>query len=309
MERIPAPRLNGEYVTIYHPQGDVYQGRETTHFTPGTHYETWVANDFSLIKHHDSYHMVGITHPKPPQFTDEFNPGEGNCHEAEEVLFHATAKGSTFADLLKDGAFTDQTKLLYPQERPDEIPFIHAPHLTKAPSGHIRMIYGPKYIRLAETDDFVNFERRVLFTDHATARDPFLFEENGIFTVIYAVENRVDYRQSTDLVHFTEARTLQVNPFGNENGILAASESPFLFKHDGFYYLMWAIYDGRLGVYDHRTFIFGARTLEGLANSAPLTMLPAHAGEIYEDESGIYLLSAYHPQNGISAVELKFEYR
>ena len=68
-----------------------------------------------------------------------------------------------------------------------------------------------------------------------------------------------------------------------------------------------SLYDGRLGMYDHRTFVFGARTLEGLSTSAPLAILPAHAGEIYEDESGIYLLSAFHPKNGVSAVKIEFD--
>ena len=95
-----------------------------------------------------------------------------------------------------------------------------------------------------------------------------------------------------------EACVLQVNPFLRDNGTGAASESPFLFKRKGFYYLMWAIWDTRCGCYDHRTFLFGARTLEGLARTAPLTMLPAHAGEIYSDESGDYLLSVFYPENG-----------
>ena len=125
--------------------------------------------------------------------------------------------------------------------------------------------------------------------------------------MIYAVENRIDFRQSRDLVEFTDSRPLQVNPYSNEDGTVACSESPVLFKYKDFYYLFWAIYDARLGMYDHRTFVYGARTIEGLFMSAPLTLLQAHAGEIYEDESGIYLLSAFYPTNGVSAVRLEFD--
>ena len=307
MERIPIPRLCGEYRHIYIPSPDVYRGRDTASFKNGVLYENWITNDFSIIKVGGRYHLVGITHPAPPDYKDEYTPTKQYIHEAEEMLFHAHADGDDLSVLMYDGSFVDGEKLLYPQDRPDEMPEIHAPHLSNTLDGRVRMIYGPRDIRLALTDDFKSFERRVLFVDHPTARDPHLFEENGSFTLIYAVENRIDYRQSSDLVSFTEPETLQVNPYSNEDGVTAASESPFLFKYKDFYYLFWAIYDARLGMYDHRTFVYGARTLEGLRNSAPLTVLPAHAGEIYEDESGIYLLSAFYPENGVNAVRIEFD--
>ena len=306
MERIPIPRLCGEYKHIYIPRSDIYRGRDTESFRYGEDHELWITNDFSIISKNGELHIVGITHPAPPDYKDEYTFTKNYIHEAEEMLFHAKANGNTLAELMYEGSFEDCAKLLYPSERPDEIPEIHAPHLSHGEDGQIRMIYGPRDIRIATTSDFEGFERRVLFVDHPTARDPMLFEENGVFTLIYAVENRVDFRQSRDLISFTEAKTLQVNPYSNEDGAVAASESPFLFKYKDFYYLFWAIYDGRLGMYDHRTFVFAARTLEGLKNSAPLTMLPAHAGEIHEDESGIYLLSAFHPTNGVSAVKIEF---
>lgn len=307
MERIPIPRLCGEYKHIYIPRSDIYRGRDSASFKYGSHHDLWITNDFSVIKHKGVFHLIGITHPAPPDYKDEYTPTKNYIHEGEEVLFHATAVGDDLSSLMYDGSFEDCEKLLYPASRPDEIPEIHAPHLSHAEDGRVRMIYGPRDIRLAVTDDFSSFERRLLFVDQPTARDPFLFKEDGAYMVIYAVENRVDYRQSNDLVSFSDAKTLQVNPYSNEDGVPAASESPFLFKYKDFYYLFWAIYDGRLGMYDHRTFVFGARTLEGLSMSAPLTILPAHAGEIYEDKSGIYLLSAFHPENGVSAVKIEFD--
>ncbi len=53
--------------------------------------------------------------------------------------------------------------------------------------------------------------------------------------------------------------------------------------------------------------IYGARTIEGLARTALLAMLPAHAGEIYSNDSGDYLLSVFHPENGVSIARLKWE--
>ncbi len=306
MERIPYPRVSGDYVTVYRPRGDVYAGEDSLYFTHNTYYPHWTVNDFSILNHNGQWHLVGITHPMPPNFADEYNFGP-SVHDAEHMLFHAIAEGETMADLLHAGAFTDCEKILSPHDRPDEIPECHAPHILSDGEGGYNIFYGPRYMRVAHTEDFTRFTCRTLFEDHASARDPFVFEENGVYYFIYAVENRIDYRTTADLVTFSEPKTLQVNPWGNESGTPAASESPYLFKRKGFYYLMWAIWDARAGCYDHRSFLFGARTLEGLANTAPLTMLPAHAGEIYSDESGDYLLSVFHPQNGVSIAPLVWE--
>ena len=307
MYKIPFPKVNGEFVTVYRPAGDVYRGLNTkNYFTTNTYYESWTVNDFSILNDNGTWHLIGITHPTPPDFVDEFTPVK-NWHEAEHMLFHATAQGKTLADVLQDSAFTDQEKILYPQERPDERPECHAPHLLPDGEGGYRIFYGPKFMRVAETQDFVNYNRRVLFEDRPTARDPFIFEDEGVYYYLYAVEDRVEYRTTTDFVNFSESKVLQVNPWLNRDGTGASSESPCMFKRKGFYYLMWSIWDDYAGAYDHRCFLFGARSIEELAHTAPLTMLPAHAGEIYSDESGDYLLSVFYPENGISAAPLTWE--
>ena len=307
MERIPFPRINGEYITVYRPGGDVYNGLNTVYFKNNTYYDSWTVNDFSILNDNGSWHLVGITHPTPSDFADEYSPMKGPVHDAEHMLFHATANGNTMADIMYESSFTDCPKILYPSDRPNEIPECHAPHLLKDSDGNYKIFYGPQFMRLATTRDFVTFEKRTLFEDHPSSRDPFIFEENGIYYFIYAVQNRIDYRTTNDFVSFSEPKTLQVNPWKKENGNTASSESPYIFKRKGFYYLMWAIWDGRAGVYDHRSYVFGARTIEGLANTAPLTMLPAHAGEFYSDESGDYLLSVFHPENGISIAPIAWE--
>lgn len=307
MERIPFPVVSGEYVTVYRPKADWYRGEQTQYFEANTWYEDWTVNDFSILNDGGKWHLLGITHPTPAAFTDDFNQIP-NVYDAEHMLFRATAQGKTMRDLLREESFEEQPKILYPAERPDEVVECHAPHILKDGKGGYNIFYGPHFMRVANTKDFQTYERRVLFEDDAvSARDPFVFEEDGLYYLIYAVENRVDYRTTRDFVTFSEPKVLQVNPFLRDNGTGAASESPFLFKRKGFYYLMWAIWDTRCGCYDHRTFLFGARTLEGLARTAPLTMLPAHAGEIYSDESGDYLLSVFYPENGVSIAPLVWE--
>ncbi len=296
---VPFPVMKGNFTTVYRPKGDTYRGPDTQCFKSGTYYDSWTTNDFSILNDNGTWHIVGITHPTPPDFSDE------NVHNAEFMLFHATAKGKTMADVLQDDIFEDQPKILYPSEREGEINECHAPHILPDGQGGFNIYYGPKYMREANTKDFRTFNRRVLFEDEdVTARDPFVFEENGTYYYIYAVSNRVDYRTSKDLVHFSEPKTLQVNPWKRADGEGASSESPYFFKRKGIYYLMWAIWDAREGSYDYRTFIFGADTIEGLKDSAPVAMLPAHAGEIYSDESGDYLLSVFYPENGINVAKI-----
>jgi hypothetical protein len=306
MERIPFPVICGDFITIYRPDADIYRGADTLYFKENTYYENWTVNDFSIINDNGHWHILGITHPTPPGFTDEYKPVL-QIHDAEHMLFHAQATGKTMAEVMSDGKFTDCPKILYPKERPDEIPECHAPHILSDGAGGFNIFYGPQYMRLAFTRDFCTFERRTLFADDVSARDPFVFEENGLYYIIYAVQNRVDYRTTRNFTDFSEPVTLQVNPFRSENGTAACSESPIVFKRKGFYYLMWSIWDERAGVYDHRAFLFGARSFEGLADTAPLTMLPAHAGEIYSDESGDYLLSVFYPENGINVARIAWE--
>ena len=92
MELIPYHVVDGEYVTVYRPQRDIYRGEDTDYFQANTYYDSWTVNDFSIINDNGSWHIVGITHPTPPGFTDEYNLVP-NIHDAEHMLFHATAKG------------------------------------------------------------------------------------------------------------------------------------------------------------------------------------------------------------------------
>lgn len=278
--KIPVPHISGEYIRVYD------SGNMT-------------ANDFSILRDGNTWHMTGITQRRPDDFIDHFNYNEKTVHAKENQLFHCTAQGECFADLFRPLSFAERENILYASDRPDEIKPIHAPHLLKQ-DGVFRIFYGPHSIRRADSVDFITFERRTLFTAEHTMRDPFFYYEDNMWHMLCAVENRIDIRTSCDLTNWSPPSVLQVNPFKN-----AASESPYLIKRGRYYYLFWSIYDGRNGCYDERTFVFAAESIDGFKDGhAPLTMLRAHAPEFVSDASGDYILSVFYPQNGVNAARL-----
>ena len=74
------PVIDGKFVTVYRPQGDVYKGEDTFYFRKNTYYGSWTANDFSILNDNGTWHLVGITHPTPPDYVDEFTKISGNLH-------------------------------------------------------------------------------------------------------------------------------------------------------------------------------------------------------------------------------------
>jgi hypothetical protein len=299
-ERIPRPVVVSDFVKIYTPSADIYNGVDTNNFKHGIKYTEWITNDFSPLLIGDTWHIVGITHPRPKSLVDDYNYSPDDVHEAEYQLFHCTASGKRFGDIFYENSFTDREKILYPQSRPGEANEIWAPHMMLH-EDKVKIVYSPRNMRVAETTDFKSFKTgKVLFeTDSFSARDPYIFLDKDIYYCFYAIDNRTEYRTSRDFVSWSEAHVLQVNPWIN-----ASNESPFIMKRGKYYYLLWCICDGRCGCYDNRTFVFASDTIDGLADTAPIAMLPGHAPEIITDDSGSYLLSVYYPENGISAAKI-----
>lgn len=300
-KKIPYPKTDGGYLKIYTPQGDIYRGPDTKSFENGKFYPEWLANDFSIMKDGNEWHMIGISHPKPSDFNGAYDSG-ADVHEAEYQLFHAKAVGKNFSELFRENSFSDCEKVLYPSERPDEKPEIWAPHLMIL-DGKNTLAYSPGVMRLAQSESFENWERRVLFEGaNPFARDPYVYSENGTHYVIFTEGLALKYRTTEDFVNFSDEKLLLGDKFAG-----AQLESPFLLKKDGIYYLFVCVWDGNNGDYDDRTFVYASETLAGLDRGAPITMLRAHAPEIVKDEDGTYyMLSVFYPENGVSAVKLKW---
>ncbi len=301
-KKILYPVIDGEYVRIYTPDGDIYRGPDTKSFKSGEFYPEWLTNDFSVMKAESDWHIIGITHPKPSDFNGAFDSG-ADVHEAEYQLFHAHAYGESFKTIFAENSFSDKEKVLYPFERQDEQQEIWAPHLMKLDNKNT-LLYSPGKIRMAQSEGFENWERRELFEGgNPAARDPYVYFENGVHYVIFTEGLGLKYRTTEDFVSFSEEKLLLGNKFSG-----AQLESPFLLKKDGIYYLFVCIWDGNNGDYDERTFVYASETIEGLDRGAPITMLRAHAPEIVKDADGqYYILSVFYPENGISAAKLSWK--
>mgnify|MGYP000868259206 CR=1 FL=1 len=301
-KKIKVPVITTPYRTVYVPGPDTYKGIDTPSFRYGERYDTWIANDFTIVKAYDGcWHAFGIIHPKPPAFTDDFNYS-GDVHEAEYQLFHCVFEG-TLEALYSGGSFTEKEKVLYPQSRPGEAPECWAPCIIEKDKTYY-MYYTPETVRLVTTKDLYNFSPygKGLFSGLYSLRDPYIFFENGNYIMIY-VNGDLCCRSSADLIHWDEEKLFQKNPFGENS----AQESPCLLKRHGMYYLIWCIHDGQNGCYDNRSFVFASESLDGFTGKAPVAMFKAHAPEIVSENGQDYIISVYYPENGLSIAKVSWE--
>lgn len=299
MIRYDIPYLKSPYTTVYRPGGDVYLGPDTLSFKNSQYYEDWIVNDFTVIKGVDGYHLIGITHPKPKGYVDPYHHNPDTLHEAEWQLFHAFSPCLQAEELLRENSFTDKEKILYPQQRPGERNEIWAPHCIKKGDLYY-LIYSPGEIRLALSADLYHFTPKgTLLTLEPFDRDPNVCFDGQQYILTYVAGNTLQYRTSPDLLSWSDPSLLQTNPFRN-----GMSESPFLIRRKGIYYLFWAICDGLNGSYDNRTFVFASESLDDFEGRSPLTILPAHAPEILQEEERYYLASVFYPANGVSIAPL-----
>lgn len=302
--KIKKPYISGEYANVYNPPPDTYKGIDSICFKKDGFYEKWTANDFTVIKGmDDKWHIIGITHPSPDGFEDEFSFDTDTVHDAEWQLFHCVSKNSLLKDNIFNGAFIDQQKILYPQDRIGEPNECWAPCVLFKDYRYY-LFYSPKYMRLAKSNNLFDWDiMGSVFEGSSNMRDPFIYYEASVYYMIY-VEDNLYMRTSTNLFDWSERKLFQKCPYPG-----ASQESPFVFKKDNIYYLSWCIYDGFNGCYDNRTFVFASETLDGFDGKAPITMLKSHASEIIMDEDGeYYIFSAYYPYNGVNVAKIEWEY-
>lgn len=296
---VKLPKIVGEYVTVYRPQGDRFPGPDTRELKAGKLYDEWVPNDHAIIKGSDGcWHAFGITHPLTSTEA---------VHEGEFQSFHAMAPKGPVKSALREGAWRDLPKVLPPSERPGEPLPNHAPYIVPK-DGFYWMIYGPSPIRLATSKDLMHWTPKgALFQEEHGARDPSVLFWDGTYYVVFCTQDRVSVRTSKDLLEWSPSKTI----LRMKEGV--APESPSLVRVDGTFYLFvcgWnGIWDRKTvqGAYQHQTYVYQSDNPLRF-DGPPVARLEAHAPEIFQGEdSQWYISSAEWPARGVSIAKLAWK--
>lgn len=301
--KILVPKQANNFIEIYHPAGDYFFGPDTKLLKEGQWYDRWIPNDHCFVKGEDGlWHIFGITHP----YTD---PKLGNIHQGEHASFHAISSAKNFKKSTTKHHYKDLAKILTPKERPGEITANHAPYVVKK-EGLYYMVYGHSPIRLATSPDLFKWTPRgTLFEEEKGARDPNLIFHNGTYYMTYCSEKCVLMRTSKDLIQWSEAKkVLTTNAFD--------PESPSVIFHNSMFYLFvcsWeeGQWDGidLMGAYTHRAHVFASNDITnfGTDTEKQITILNAHAPEIFQGEDGQwYISSVVYPNMGVSIDKLEW---
>lgn len=298
MRDIPVPKIAEEYVTVYRPAPDRYEGPSGHELVKGVWYEDWVPNDHTFIKDGEGrWHIFGITHPLTSM---------AHVHEGEVQAFHAVAKAAELHACLKAGSFKDEKKVLAPDERPGEELKFYAPSIVEKDDVYY-MIYSPNPFRLAVSCDLSGWEPKgVIFDESPGDRDPGILKIDDTYVMVFCHGDTIRARHTTDLKTWSDSQHL----LGSSGG---APESPFLVRRGDFFYLFVCLYDSRIGPrnlqnsYQHRTLVYASETLEGFCGADVLTELDAHAPEIIFDGGTYYISSAEWPSRGVNLAPLRWE--
>ncbi|GAF05524.1 family 43 glycosylhydrolase [Saccharicrinis fermentans] len=314
-DKLLVPKQENKFVWIYKPAGDYFFGPDTEFLKEGQWYDEWVPNDHTFVKGEDGkWHIFGITHPLV--MSDPLSKG---IHDGEYASFHAISSKNSFKESVEEYHYKDLPKILSPQERPGEILANHAPYIIKN-DGFFQMVYGHSPIRLAVSSDLMNWkpkgnlfsledgkgDEKKLFGD---ARDPNLLYHEGTYYIVYCSTKSVRMRISKNLKAWSEEkiilRTESYDP-----------ESPSLIFYNNTFYLFVCSWDGIwdqkeiVGAYQHKTYVLQSDDILdfGKDHEKEVTVLNAHAPEIFQDEEGQWYISSVEwPNRGVSVDKLWWE--
>jgi hypothetical protein len=267
----------------------------------------YYVNDHTLVQGPDgTWHLFGILHTEPIGDDTEIDfvhatAGERDPAKWREGSFEPAPEPHTIALRADKGA--GETHLW-------------APHVAAAEGRWVMAYQGGgagddrASIRLAESDDLYRWTRVggvPLFEDFCAARDPMLARRDGVWALYYtrceSLTNKVSgvaYRQSSDLVRWSEphmALTIGSSPQTSDS---AFTESPFVFERNGLFYLSVSAYP----IEWDATLVYRSRAPLAFPD-APITRLRAHAAEWIFSGSRAWLTHAGPGQRGVwvSAIE------
>ena len=185
-----------------------------------------------------------------------------------------------------------------------------APHVIKSGDRFLMFYNGGgrdddhASIRLAESFDLYRWARvsvGPLFEDFCAARDPFVVEKDGLFSLYYTrceslwhKVSGVALRTSTDLRHWSDANMVLVLGDDTLMPNSGYTESPFVFERGGVTILSVTgypkLWDG--------TFLYRAESKERFAN-VPFAKVRSHAGEWLFVEDRAFITHAGPGQSGV----------
>ncbi|WP_233434278.1 family 43 glycosylhydrolase [Nocardia yamanashiensis] len=269
------PLRAGEFRRIYDPS------------EPG---ERWYINDHTVIcGPDDRWHLFGITHPEPADPFDE--------HE----FAHATAERL-------HGPWTKHPSVLTASAAHGET-HLWAPFVVRHGARYFMFYDGGGADRtatgmyLAVSHDLFHWQRHgdgPLFRDGYDARDPMVLRLGNRWVMYYCATRKaaggnhvVAYRTSTDLVYWSQRSVAYTDPTtGTEAG---NTESPFVLRHDGHWYLLIGPrpdYDGTEIFRSDNPFRFHPQDLVG--------RIHAHAAEVIEADGRLWVTTAGWDRGGVA---------
>ena len=295
---VRVPRLNGEYVHIYRPAGDVFPGPNAHGLKAGKYYEEWVPNDHTFVRDSSGrWHAFGITHPRT---------APANVHAGEYLAFHAIAPAGPLKKVLRKDAWKDLPKVLPPANRPGEGYELYAPYVIPR-DGPFYMIYSPQPLRWAVSADLYEWEPKGSVPGAPVGRDPNLLLHDGIYYLTVCGRHQVEVATSKDLKTWKKHPPIlkmdHVDP-----------ESPSLIRYNNTFYLFVCGWNGKwdrksiTGAYQHVTHVYQSDDPLHFRADSLVTRIDAHAPEVFQDEDGDwYISSAEWPNRGVSIARLAWE--
>ncbi|TDP91108.1 family 43 glycosylhydrolase [Labedaea rhizosphaerae] len=265
----------GEFVRIYDPSvGEA---------------EAWYLNDHTFVQGpHGTWHMFGITHAEP---ADPVN---------EVVFAHATAPSL-------HGPWTKQPFALTVDPAYGET-HLWAPHVVEQDGVYYMFYCGgaldlTQYeINVATSTDLFHWTRSPhgpLFRDGYEARDPYVTRIDDQWVMYYTAtstpaggNHTIMYRTSQDLLHWSERRTVFTDPEVGTGG--GGTESPFVVRHNGFWYLFTGPRGGYVG-----TDVFRSDNPYNFDNKVLVGHIASHAAEVIDDGGEWWVSHAGWGQGGL----------
>ncbi|WP_235946643.1 glycoside hydrolase family protein [Nocardia terrae] len=265
-------------------------------YDPSESDRRWYINDHTVIRGADGrWHLFGITHPEP---ADPFDETEF-AHATAEDLHGPWVR---HPPVLRADLDRGETHLWAPFVVHDDGRYF----MFYDGGGTDRTATG---MGLAVSSDLFHWTRHPdgpVFRDGYDARDPMVLRVRGLWVMYYCATSTpaggnhvVAYRTSPDLLNWSERRIAYADPATGTGA--GNTESPFVFRHGGSWYLLIGPRPDYVG-----TEIFRSISPFHFDTSDRVGHIPAHAAEVITHDDALWITHAGWGQGGVALARLTF---